>query len=115
MRPTVDMKSLLATAGNLRSGAHRIPAARLDLRLVKCWYHAGTAWQGIAQDKLHRMLVPNLILHDDRLVKVDYEKQDDYLHGNFPDGERYLWISDASKSLTVDIGAMLPVDRLPDR
>lgn len=115
VRPTVKLKALLATASDLTSGAHHIPAAQVKIQLVKCWYQAGTAWQGIAQNKLHRLLVPELLLNDDRLVKVDHTKQDNYVRGNFPDGDRYLWVSDAAKSVSdTDVNEMLlPVSQYP--
>ncbi|HRR95907.1 MAG TPA: hypothetical protein P5150_04150, partial [Candidatus Ratteibacteria bacterium] len=38
--------------------------------------------------------VPELLLNDDNLIKVDYENEKNYLKLNFPEGEKYIWISD---------------------
>jgi hypothetical protein len=103
VRPNVDINSLLATPGDLKSSKGVISASNIDIKLVKCWYQAGTAWQDVAQDKSHRILVPELLLNDDKLIKVDFNKQDNYLRGSFKDGERYIWISDSSISVSDSI------------
>ncbi len=103
VRSSTDLNALKVKASNLKNAKNTIQASSVNIKLVKCWYQAGSAWSNIGQDKLHRILVPELLLNDDRLVKVDYEKQDNYVRGNFQDGEKYLWISDASKS-TSDMG-----------
>ncbi len=81
------------TVGDLvaRSGA-TIPASRLDLKLVQCWYQAGTAWRDINQVKNIRLLVPELLLNDPGLVKVDDAAQRNYLR---LDGE-YVDISEVA-------------------
>jgi len=43
----------------------------IDIRLVKCWYQAGIA----LDDTRHKILTPELLLHDDDMVWVDYKKQ----------------------------------------
>jgi len=98
VRSSTDLNALQIKAKNLKNGNSTIPASSIDIKAVKCWYQAGSAWSNIGQDKLHRILVPELLLNDSNLVKVNYEKQDNYVRGNFPDGEKYLWISDATKS-----------------
>lgn len=53
----------------------RISKKNIDVRLVKCWYQAGTA----VNDVRHKNLTPELLLHDDDLVRVDYESQVDLI------------------------------------
>lgn len=48
-----------------------LPKDNIDIRVVKCWYQAGV---GLA-DTEHKTLTPELLLHDDDLVRVDYERQ----------------------------------------
>jgi len=48
-----------------------IPKENIDIRGVKCWYQAGVAIDDIS----HKILVPELLLHDDDLIRVDYDKQ----------------------------------------
>jgi hypothetical protein len=85
--------ALTIKAGDLKSSAGVIPAANVDIRVVKCWYQAGWAWFSIDQARSTRVLVPELLLHDDSLVKVDYEKQHNFLRMNYPTGDKYQCIS----------------------
>jgi hypothetical protein len=48
-----------------------IPKRHIDVRVVKCWYQAGAQ----LNDATHKMLKPELLLHDDNLVQVDYARQ----------------------------------------
>jgi hypothetical protein len=88
------VKDLSLAASDLRGPAGVIPAANLDVRWVKCWYQAGNAWIGVGQDRTHKVLVPELLLKDDALVKVDYEAQHTTLKLSFPDGPKYVPIDD---------------------
>ena len=78
-----DLDGLMVEASSLRLPARRasgpeggkggaaIPAEDIDIRLVKCWYQAGI---GLG-DTHHKTLMPELLLHDNDLVRVDYENQ----------------------------------------
>lgn len=70
-------------------GGAVIPADAVDIRVVKTWYQAGTAWHSYFGDPTRRELIPELLLHDEALVKVDQEKQENYLRV----GNDYKWIS----------------------
>lgn len=48
-----------------------IPKEQIDIRVVKCWYQAGKE----INDVRHKLLTPELLLHDDDVVRVDYERQ----------------------------------------
>ena len=48
-----------------------IPASAIDLLVVKRWYQDGNAWFTEARDPAGRILVPELLLHDDTLVTSD--------------------------------------------
>ena len=59
----------------------------VEPHVVKCWYQAGRQ----IYDKGQRLLVPELLLKDDRLVRVDMEKNENWLRSTAPDGtETYL-------------------------
>lgn len=75
-----------------------IAASNLSIKGVKCWYQAGTAWHSEAQDKSTRVLIPELLLGDDRLVRVDHEKQENFLRLDFEDGAEYHSISYADET-----------------
>jgi len=49
-----------------------IPASAVDLRVVKCWYQGGTAWADIEFSPV-RVLVPELLLYDDALIRVNHK------------------------------------------
>ena len=51
-----------------------INAGNIDIRLVKTWFQSSVAMRRTDRDKPKR-LVPELLLHDNELVKVDYVKQ----------------------------------------
>ncbi len=48
-----------------------LPKSLIDVRVVKCWYQAGVA----LNDTTHKLLTPELLLHDDDVVRVDYSDQ----------------------------------------
>lgn len=125
VRSMQGTKALTVKAGDLKQGNKIIPASNIDIKVVKCWYQAGSAWYGINQNKTKKMLVPELLLNDDSLVKVDMDKKENYLKLSFPEGEKYTWMSDPNeagaapsgiKSLSVkdfpvkDSQLLLPVD-----
>jgi len=109
-------------ATDLKGAEGTVPSSAIDIKLVKCWYQAGSAGYGHAQQKEKHVLVPELLLNDDSLVKVDREKRENYLRLSFPEGAKYFWASDpaVTKSPTVhpsvdefpvkDSPKLLPVD-----
>ncbi|MBN1545802.1 MAG: hypothetical protein JW902_04000 [Syntrophaceae bacterium] len=55
------------------SGNESVCPENIDLRLVKCWYQSGrNVFKGNSSGKV---LVPELLLHDDDLVRVNHEQQ----------------------------------------
>ena len=80
-----------------------IPASALDLKTVKVWYQAGTSWFSYFQDTGLK-LCPELLLHDEDLVKVDEKRVANYARIDDGDGKfHYHWITtprgvDAGKS-----------------
>lgn len=79
-----DLEKLQVTASALTSdtGAS-IPASAVDVRIVKWWYQGASGGVGYSPKKA---LVPELLLKDDALVRVDTEKQENYLRSTNPDG-----------------------------
>jgi len=66
LRPARDPTVALEVS-NLVFGEQVIPGEAIDLRVVKAWYQAGRAVSETDQ----RILMPELLLHDDTLVEVD--------------------------------------------
>lgn len=71
-----------------------IPAAALDIKLVKIWYQCGNAWFSQFADPTARMLIPEILLNDEDLIRVDGDTQDNYLRYENADGTTtYQWMS----------------------
>jgi len=69
------LTNIRVTAGDLKSGGGgggSIPASAIDIRVVQVWYQAGT-WLYVRKEK--PLLTPELLLKDDRLVRIDTEKK----------------------------------------
>ena len=110
--PFEDITGLQVTASDLSGPAGVIPAQNVDISSVKCWYQAG---RGIG-DLRNKQLVPELLLKDDGLVRVDTEEQANYLRSTDEDGTTdYLLCSDAESAQLadarpIDAATLQPVD-----
>ena len=93
LAPLRDVARLDVRPSALRGQAGVIPVESLDLRIVKCWWQPGTAWTSYFDDPSHRELVPELLLKDDTLVKVDMAAREHYLRVDYPEGPQYVWTS----------------------
>ncbi|MDD2710366.1 MAG: LamG domain-containing protein [Verrucomicrobiae bacterium] len=94
-----DLHRLRVEASDLTGDGGTIPARQIDIKGVKCWYQGGTAWKAWQGYDKRRILVPELLLNDDSLVKVDHENKDNYLKLKRGDAETYLKISVPSDSV----------------
>ena len=73
------MTNFQATAGTLADSAgHSIPASAVDIRAVKCWYQSGAPTCDFRQSGV-RNLTPELLLHNDNLIRVDTAARQNYL------------------------------------
>ena len=88
-------KKVVLTPTDLKNGkGDTIPASALDLKVLKIWYQAGTGWHSYFADTTGRTLVPELLLNDETLVKLDPVKKDNYLRVTNAQGKvEYVWIS----------------------
>ncbi len=93
-----NIDDLQLEVSDLSGKAGNIPKKNLDLRVVKCWYQAGTAWHSYFADPSKKEFVPELLLHDETLVKVDHQTRDNYLRVDYPGGSEYRWISYSTKN-----------------
>ncbi len=93
--PFADVGKMELKVSNLKGKNGTIPASAVDARVVKVWYQTGTAWHSYFADAYGRTLVPELLLHDENLVRVDQKTQDNYLRVDYPKprGSEYVWIS----------------------
>ena len=94
LRAPRDVAQVVLKPTDLRGDAGVIPASALDLKLVKVWVQAGCAWHSYFADATGRELVPELLVNDERLVRVDTEKRENYLRVTNARGvEEFVWIS----------------------
>ena len=70
-----------------------IPAKELDLKTVKVWYQNGNGWYSYFQD-VGKRLCPELLLHDEDLVRVDTEREDNWARLTEKDGRVHeFWLT----------------------
>lgn len=93
LMPSKDISKLELKVSDLQGKNGKIPSAAVDMKVVKCWYQAGTAWHSYFADPTRRELVPELLVNDDSLIKVDYKTKDNYLRVDYPKGSEYVWVS----------------------
>jgi hypothetical protein len=126
--PFKGVEKLELKAGGLASGTHTLPASVLDIKIVKVWYQEGSAWFGYFKDPTRRVPVPELLLNDETLIRVDHGSRDNYVRYACPDGtNRYAWMSFSSSAvnhsgrgqalinLIADSPALLPAALEPGR
>ncbi len=96
------MEDVELTIADLQGRGRPLDASCIDPYLVKCWYQAG---RGIG-DIGRRLLVPELLLKDGDLVRVDHEEKHNYVRAE-PGSDRYL---DASLDDSSNLADLRPKD-----
>ncbi len=112
--PLDDVEGMLVEPTDLTGDAGTIPVESIDLKYVKVWYQAGRT----IRDLNNKQLVPELLLNDPELVRVDYDDEQNYLRSTAPDGsESYLLASDPDPESgelagvrPIDADALQPID-----
>lgn len=96
LAPLENVGSVTFATYDLSGEGGTIPASAIDLRVVKNWYQGGTAWYSYFGDSSKSVLVPELLLHDETLIRVDDERQGNSLRVDYPEGSQYVDISSVS-------------------
>ena len=91
-----NLPKIIFRKSALYSKDSAIKAENIDIKLVKCWYQAGTAWETIRNIQHVRVLTPELLLNDDSLVKVDYNSKRNYVKVNYPGNAKYIEMTSTS-------------------
>ncbi len=74
-------------------GGRVFPEKELDLKLVKCWFQNGNGWFSYFGDTGFK-LVPELLVNDEELIRVDEAKKANYARLRGKDGAtREFWIN----------------------
>lgn len=79
------------------------PQDALDLKVVKVWYQNGNAWYSYFDDQ-GLVLVPELLLYDENLIRVDTIEQANYARVRTDKEVKEVWIS-APRRLNVGFNA----------
>lgn len=90
---------------DLACGGDKLAA---DLRVVKLWFQNGNAWVSYFDDSGLK-LVPELLLHDENLIKVDLDKGDNYARVIDGGKETFKWLT-APKPLSSQDGGFNQFD-----
>lgn len=91
LRSDKDLGKVQLTVGKLVNEKGEVfPADALDLRIVKVWYQNGNGWFSYFADTGFK-LCPELILHDEDLIRVDCEKEANYARITGKDGRKSEW------------------------
>lgn len=91
--PFRPIKNFTIRVSDLRHGATVIPATAVDPKIVKRWYRTGGAWMSYHADKRQRVLVPDLLINDDSIMRVDEIRASNELLMRFPRGDKYVDVS----------------------
>ncbi len=91
--PFRPVKNFTLRVGDLRDGSRVVPASAVDAKIVKRWFRSGGAWMTYHADKRQRVLVPDLLINDDRILRVDEIRAANEMLMRFPRGDRYVDIS----------------------
>jgi hypothetical protein len=73
-----------------------LPPENVDLKVVKVWYQNGNGWFSYFADPGLK-LVPELLLHDENLIRVDTQKTANYARVKTAQGTNEVWISAPQK------------------
>lgn len=71
IRSSMDVSDLIVEVPDLKGHMGGFPTQNIDIKYVKVWYQSGSAGRSLRQDLSARTLVPELLLNDDSLIRVD--------------------------------------------
>ncbi len=92
--PFAPVKKFTLRVDDLKCGKAVIPASTVDVKLVKRWIRCGGAWMNYLADRTQRVLVPDLLVNDDGLIRVDEFREINEVRLNYPEGTIFTDISD---------------------
>jgi len=94
LRADADVAKFGVEPGALTGpGGATIPSEAVDVKVVKVWLQPRDAWlteriYGLAGGDFR--LTPNMLLHDDSLIRVDETNKINFLRIDYPDRSRYV-------------------------
>jgi len=112
VRAKRDIDDIEIKVSDFIKGDHVIHSDNVEIKYVKAWYQANTAWKGIRKTDNKRFLVPELLLNDDELLKIDYKNKINYAKISTNDEIKYI---DISKLENLKIRSQPKVHEFPIR
>ena len=79
LRSREDLEGIDIKISDLVSGNNKISSSYIDIKLVKVWYQGDSAWEGRYNKKKTKKLVPELLLNDDELIKLDKKEKRNFV------------------------------------
>ncbi len=122
IKPLRDILAFIPVPGALTNDAGKVIRAEdVDIKIVKVWYQCVGRFKTENQlvytkgVEAARALIPEILINDDSLIKVDLNQQEQYLRLSYKwgwgPGKKYVWISE------VDDNGMfrypIPADQYP--
>lgn len=91
---------------DLRGESDRPLNPDVNIKVVKYWYQAQGAWETHLSRGKEEVLIPELLLSDDSIIKVDYYEKKNYLNNNG-------LLIDTSSFSSEDERLSIPADQFP--
>ncbi|WP_173044811.1 hypothetical protein [Nitrospira sp. KM1] len=107
-----DITNLRFDPSDLVGDSGSIPKSSIDLRLVKVWYQAGGGWNtiGLSYMGKSKVLVPELLLKDDELIKADEASKSNFVRLKFPSGNKLVSVTEPA---ALRVRVQTPADEFP--
>jgi len=93
VRASSDANGVEFVATDLSDGVHTLPASVVDIRMVKCWYQAEGAGQVVDRLSFTKVMVPELLLKDDKMIDVRTDEVENYMKLTIDGHQTYVCIS----------------------
>lgn len=95
VHPLEDAKDFYLKPTDLKGpNGEVVKASEIDVRVVKCWYQCGNAFKTyFPAGRSIRLLCPEMLLHDDKLMRVDTASRVNWLRISYADGDQYADVS----------------------
>ena len=92
--PFRPVKNFTLKMGDLQSSKNVLKGSDTNIKLVKRWYRTGGAWLSYHVDLYMRVLTPDMLLNDDKLIQVDEFRRTNKVLFHYPGGDRYVDVSE---------------------
>jgi len=102
-----DLSGVTVRCSDMTGAQDSIDASNIDIKLVKCWYQANNRQPGTGGDvttQRGKALMPELLLNDDQLVRVDLKTKQNLLRVIDTKGNtRYEDVSRQNDEMSLDM------------